>query len=93
MEDLEQLAYEKKVLEQLNPEILRGALKGILRQKQLWRNKGKSLSESYNHQAVESLLKIPKSSTEIAFVRAFLSDIIKINKDTLDNILLNPKYR
>lgn len=91
--DLERIATEKHILEQSDVQSLREVLKWVSRQEHLWRNSSSSKSEWYNRDIITHLMQIPRSESEIFFVRAFLSDIIKINTDTIDNILLNPKYR
>ena len=91
--DLERIATEKHTLEQYDIEDLREVLKWVSRQEHLWKNNTTSKSEWYNRDIITHLMQIPTSESEIFFLREFLSDIMKIKKETLDNILLNPKYR
>ena len=91
--DLERIAQEKKMIQEESPSLLRGVLRWVSRQEKLWKNNWKSDGEAYNTQAITHLLAVPNSESEVLFVREFLLQIVKIKKDVLDNILLNPKYR
>ena len=78
MTELEFLAKQRKAL---SPSDLHEVLAGIKRQRKLW-------EKSPNWWAIEKLVSITRTQSDVFFVRAFLAEIIGIKKDTIDTIIL-----
>ena len=78
MDELEFLAGQRKGLSQSE---LHEVLAGIKRQRKLW-------EKSPNWWAIEKLLSITRSQSDVNFVRAFLEEMIGIRKTVIDGIIL-----